>query len=351
MKIIHAGYKQFNVNSRGNYTGDCVIRSLSVAYGMDYDEVHSKLGAIKRKKFGNSDSWKFNSYPVFEEFIRQHGCVRSGYAKDLGIAPETTLEQFCESYPEGTYCLIVCDSRNKPNHMVAVVDGDFYDSWYSAENTVYKLYQIKGEKSAPDAELDLDQVQTAIIDFLTEYTEVLKKKMGDYGVFTYGLNRRVNKSSLRFCINFATEMKTYKPTRYYFTVSLNPRISMEDNISKLIAKTRVNVREWAYALRKDIEDRAAIETMETNSKFRGTTDDRMLLLKMPAWARPHITYIEYREGSWYADEPYLMDMDALPGDPRGEEAPTVTFRARTLTELRACLEDYKKDFSRFNYDY
>lgn len=350
MKIIHASYKSVNVNSRGNDTGDCVIRSLSVAYGIDYDEVHSELNAIKRRKFGVSDRFHFNSYPVFEEFIRNHGCVKSGYAKDIGFDPKTTLEEFCKANPTGTWCIILTDRRNSPNHMVAVIDGDYYDSWNSAEGRLYKLYQIREGQSSPDVEVDLDQVQKDILDFLTNYTQQLKKKM-DYGVFTYGLNRKLSETSLRFCVNFATDMDTVKPTRYYFTVAVNPRMSIEDNINKLIAKVRVAVREWAYALRKDIEDRSALSTLKLHPRFKGTTEDKMLLMKMPEWARPLITYIEFREGSWYADEPYSMDMEALPGDPRGEELSSVYFRGRTLTELRSNLEEYRKDFSRLDYDY
>lgn len=351
MNIIHSAWKKLNVNSKGNSTGDCVIRGLCVAYGMDYDEVHSELNAIKRKKFGTKDGWAYNMEPVYEEFIRQHGCKMSRYAKDMNLGWTTTVEEFCKLNPTGTYLLLVMDNRKNANHILAVIDGDVYDSWNSLGRFVYKVYLIRGEQSDPDYEMDLHRLEKEVLDFLISYEQTLKQKMGDYGVFTYGLNRRLSENSLRFCINFATDCHTVKPTRYYFAVVLNPRISMDDNMKKILEKVRVSVREWAYALRKDIEDRSAVSTLQLNPRFKGTTDQKMLLMKMPSWARPLITYIEFREGSWYADEPYAMDMDALPGDPRGDDLPSVYFRGRNLTELRHNLEEYKRDFSRLDYDY
>lgn len=351
MNIIHSAWKKLNVNSKGNSTSDCVIRGLCVAYGMDYDEVHSELNSIKRKKFGTKDGWAYNMEPVYEEFIRIHGCKMCKYAKDMGLGDRTTVSDFCRDNPTGTYLLLVANDRNNPDHILAVIDGDVYDSWNSLNRFVYKVYLIREGQSDPDHEMDLSRLEREVIDFLISYEKVLQKKMSDYGVFTYGLNRRLSENSLRFCINFATDCDTVKPTRYYFAVVLNPRLSMDDNMKKVIEKVRVGVREWAYALRKDIEDRSALSKLKLHPRFRGTTEDKMLLMKMPEWARPLITYIEFREGSWYADEPYAMDMEALPGDPRGEELSSVYFRGRNLTELRYNLEEYRKDFSRLDYDY
>ena len=58
---------------------------------------------------------------------------------------------------------------------------------------------------------------------------------------------------------------------------------------------------WAYALRKDIEDREALKEVQLHPKFRAYDDaDRMLLMKIPSWARPLVKEAhDYRnDGEW-----------------------------------------------------
>ena len=48
MKILAAILKRYNANTRDSNVGDCVKRSLSVAFRTDYDEVSRELNRIKR---------------------------------------------------------------------------------------------------------------------------------------------------------------------------------------------------------------------------------------------------------------------------------------------------------------
>ncbi|MBR0092838.1 MAG: hypothetical protein IJP92_14190 [Lachnospiraceae bacterium] len=41
-----------------------------------------------------------------------------------------TVERFCEEYPEGTYLVAT------GTHVVAVVDGNYYDAWNSGKEQI-----------------------------------------------------------------------------------------------------------------------------------------------------------------------------------------------------------------------
>ena len=53
MKILAKLYN-YNANTSNKNTGDCVARSISLALGMDYDEV--KRG-LKKSRSRNESSW------------------------------------------------------------------------------------------------------------------------------------------------------------------------------------------------------------------------------------------------------------------------------------------------------
>lgn len=340
---VLSGWKRYNANSRNNYTEDCVKRSLTIAYGMDYDDVAHELNAIKRKLGYDY----FNIKPVYSKFIREHGLVSYNQWDKLGLQMHCTVEEVCEKCPEGTYVLVVEMEGRSGTHMVTVLDGDFYDSWDCSKWKAFDIYEIREGKSEPDAEISKEAVRDAILDFIESYTKTLAKKM-PYGEFVYGLIRHID-DGWKFHVTFMTDEETWKSCKCTFIAKLNPRLSEQDNISKLLAKIRVVIREWAYDLRKDIEDRKALKTAAIHPDYHG---NRMYLMKLPEWARPHVTYI-YDQREYYQDpdSEIELEMDALPGDPRGEQHPTVVFRSSSWATLRSDLEDYKKHFHRFNWDY
>ena len=48
--VVAAELKRYNANNRGTNTTDCVNRSISMAFGKDYVEVHRDLVASMKKK-------------------------------------------------------------------------------------------------------------------------------------------------------------------------------------------------------------------------------------------------------------------------------------------------------------
>lgn len=124
-------YQYYNPNPRGRwYAGDCVIRAISKAEGRDnWEKIYAGLSV-----YGFMIGEIANNNAVWDSYLRDNGYRRE-------ILPNTcplcyTIEDFAREHPNGTY--IVATGR----HAVAVVDGDWFDSWNSgAEVPIY--YYIK----------------------------------------------------------------------------------------------------------------------------------------------------------------------------------------------------------------
>ena len=109
----------FNENPRGANVGDCVIRAICKATGKTWHEVYTALCIYGYMLCDWGDS----------------NAVWGAYLQDLGYSRDVvpnacpacyTIADFAMDHPEGTY--IVATGR----HVVAVVDGNIFDSWDSS---------------------------------------------------------------------------------------------------------------------------------------------------------------------------------------------------------------------------
>lgn len=111
-----------NPNPQGSYVGDCVIRALSIATGKSWYDVFVDLAMQ-----GLSMSDMPSSNRVWAEYLKKEGWSRH-------IVPDTcpecyTIRDFCGEHFKGTYIL------GTGTHVVAVINGDYYDSWNSGDET------------------------------------------------------------------------------------------------------------------------------------------------------------------------------------------------------------------------
>lgn len=119
-----------NPNPLGKQTGDCVVRAIAIATDRSWRETYRALcreGEIRADMPNSNAVW-------------------NGYLKEMGarqfLLPEScpnciTVQAFCERYPEGVYVIGTGD------HAVAVIDGDWYDSWDSGTETPTFFWRIK----------------------------------------------------------------------------------------------------------------------------------------------------------------------------------------------------------------
>lgn len=122
-------WKQFNNNPTGRNVGDCAIRAVSVALGIDWEEAYDLI-ADAGYNMGDMPS----SDSVWGAVLRQHGFYRK-------VIPNTcpdcyTAENFAQDHPHGVYVL------GFGGHVATIVDGIIYDAWNSEnEIPVYVWYR------------------------------------------------------------------------------------------------------------------------------------------------------------------------------------------------------------------
>lgn len=118
-------WKQYNPNPKGKQVGDCTVRAIAKVTGKNWDETY--IG-ISLQGFIEKDMPSANA--VTTNFLKQNGFKRRTIP---GSCPDCyTVKDFCADHPTGTYLLGI------GSHVVAVEDGDYWDSWDSGEeNPVY----------------------------------------------------------------------------------------------------------------------------------------------------------------------------------------------------------------------
>lgn len=123
-------YIPYNANPIHARVGDCVIRAISKAMEKDWDETYIDLcleGLIEKDMPSSNSVWgKYLKGKGFQRHIIPTDC------------PECyTVSDFCDDYRQGTYILALS------GHVVAVKDGNYYDSFDSGSETPIYYWERK----------------------------------------------------------------------------------------------------------------------------------------------------------------------------------------------------------------
>lgn len=124
-------FVEVNLNPYKKSVGDCVIRAISAAEEMDWDDTFIEL---MLKCFALKDIPSSNN--AWGTYLHDIGYTRR-------IIPDRcpdcyTIRDFCEDYPEGIYILAT------GSHVVAVKDGNYFDTWDSGNEV--PIYYFAKEK-------------------------------------------------------------------------------------------------------------------------------------------------------------------------------------------------------------
>lgn len=125
-------YKYYNPNPYGKAVGDCVVRALTILLDDDWHNVYADL-TMQGSFMGDMPS----SNVVWGEYLKENG-FRQFPLQDMCPACYT-IRDFCMDFPIGKY-LVATGS-----HVVAVVDGNYYDTSDSG-NEVPLYYWRKSRK-------------------------------------------------------------------------------------------------------------------------------------------------------------------------------------------------------------
>ena len=109
-----------NPNPVNKLVDDCVIRALSIIFDVDWLTIFDDLTDIGRSIFEPPIS---NN--VWPRLLKENGFKRY-------ILPDTcpdcyTIRRFCQEHQNGEYVLAT------GSHVVAVIDGNYYDTWDSGD--------------------------------------------------------------------------------------------------------------------------------------------------------------------------------------------------------------------------
>ena len=101
---------------------DCVVRAISIATRKTWRKVHRDLCLMSSEHCTMpSVNWLWEMYLKkngFRKFLLPESC------------PEcVTVREFAMRFPEGTYVI------GTGSHAVCVIDGDWYDTWDSGDET------------------------------------------------------------------------------------------------------------------------------------------------------------------------------------------------------------------------
>ena len=106
MKIIHlADLVSYNANSRGTRTGDCSVRSISLAFNRSYNDIKKLLNSAMEYTHSRKYNYTKNIVYVIKDILG------AGNYTDIA-AEKLTVQAFADAHKSGTY-LVGCN--NKPN--------------------------------------------------------------------------------------------------------------------------------------------------------------------------------------------------------------------------------------------
>lgn len=120
---------QANPNPLKKEVPDCVIRAISIALNQPWVQTFDELYSVARAEFNmpSADTvWgKYLYMKGFEPFVLPYTCPKC-----------LTIKQFANEFPEGIYII------GTGSHAVAVIQGNYYDSWDSGSEIVTFFWRI-----------------------------------------------------------------------------------------------------------------------------------------------------------------------------------------------------------------
>jgi hypothetical protein len=119
-----------NPNPLGKVTGDCVVRAIAIALEQSWKRTYRELCEL-----GEIEAELPNTNSVWGLYLKQHGAEQFLLPENCPMC--ITVRAFSERYAEGTYVI------GTGSHAVAVIDGDWYDSWDSGNEVPSYFWRVK----------------------------------------------------------------------------------------------------------------------------------------------------------------------------------------------------------------
>ena len=122
-------WQMYNPNPQNRRVGDCTIRAIAKVLSQDWQKTYIDLCL---QGFMMCDMPSANS--VWGAYLRSKGYRRGVLSSACSDC--YSVRDFCRDNPYGSYVLAL------PSHVVAITDGDYFDTWDSGSETpLYYWYK------------------------------------------------------------------------------------------------------------------------------------------------------------------------------------------------------------------
>lgn len=108
-------FKYHNQNPHNRITTDCVLRALSFALNIPYNDMVMEVAEVQCKT-------GFDPLDRIDLILKRHGLEKQPMLRHEDNTKYTLME-FIKEFPKGTYLV------NMPHHLTVVKDGKNYDIW------------------------------------------------------------------------------------------------------------------------------------------------------------------------------------------------------------------------------
>lgn len=351
--IESAKLVKYNANSRGNNVGDCVKRSMSLAFDMSYNEIGKLLNAQLKKDY-RAATWSEDR--VWTQVVKQLGGIYHNLPKDQTV----TVSEFTDEIAQpGKVYLVLCGKHaDRSTHMVCVRDKVIYDSWDCSEWIVADYYEIPNTapKEITDIEDHLaDLSKEYASPIITEQIQSYMEKKSWEGQFKYQ-SRQIDYKVKYSCeVTIRSDEIVTKDRNYRFDIVLvfAPTMTEQDAIEyiKQTAKTRAYDRMYAIAS----QEQKLIEAARVRSKFSNTSNlglnrvDRLFMTdqeerwirSLPGWIQPLIYDVDIQNPGMYSDS-YRLKIRKHPDDNLHPDEEFITFEGFQSGDVKQMIDRYKK---------
>ena len=113
-------YVSYNANPDGNRVIDCTVRAISTVLNQTWEQTYAGM-VVEGMAIYNMPS----ANVVWSNYLKRKSFKRYIIPDDL---PEDySVRDFCRDNPKGAFLLALS------GHVVAVIDGNYYDTWDSGD--------------------------------------------------------------------------------------------------------------------------------------------------------------------------------------------------------------------------
>ncbi|MEE0982217.1 MAG: hypothetical protein U0K91_11060 [Acutalibacteraceae bacterium] len=113
-------YISYNANPDGNRVIDCTVRAISTVLNQTWEQTYAGM-VVEGMAIYNMPS----ANVVWNNYLKRKSYKR--YIIPDNLPEDYSVRDFCRDNPKGTFLLALS------GHVVAVIDGNYYDTWDSGD--------------------------------------------------------------------------------------------------------------------------------------------------------------------------------------------------------------------------